>query len=65
MLVGISIKDTQTVTDRVLETNNQLSQNNAELVKTNAEIVGANAHFTVMLNDIQDKVAVLHDRIQK
>ena len=49
MLVGISIKDTQTVTDRVLETNNQLSQNNAELVKTNAEIVGANAHFTVML----------------
>ena len=58
-------KDTQTVTDRVLETNNQLSQNNAELVKTNAEILSANAQFTVMLNDIQDKVAVLHDRIQK
>lgn len=58
-------KDTQTVTDRVLETNNQLSQNNAELVKTNAEIVSVNAQFTVMVNDIQDKVAVIYDRVQK
>ena len=58
-------KDTQTVTDRVLETNNQLSQNNAELVKTNAEIVSVNAQFTVMVNDIQDKVAVIYDIVQK
>ena len=42
-----------------------LSQNNAELVKTNAEIVSVNAQFTVMVNDIQDKVAVIYDRVQK
>ena len=57
-------KDTQVVTERVLETNNQLSQNNAELVKTNAEIAHTNAQFALLVNDIQDKVNVIYNRVK-
>lgn len=57
-------KDTQVVTSRVLETNNQLAQNNAELVKTNAEIASINAQFAVLVNDIQDKVNIIFEKIK-
>lgn len=57
-------KDTQVVTGRVLETNNQLSQNNAELVKTNAEIAHVNSQFALLVNDIQDKVNVIYERVK-
>jgi len=57
-------KDTQEVSSRVLETNNQLSQTNAELVKTNSDIANANAQYLVLINDIQDKVNVIFDRVK-
>ena len=57
-------KDTQVVTSRELETNNQLAQNNPELVKTNSEIAAVNAQFALLVNDIQDKVNIIFEKIK-
>lgn len=58
-------KDTQSGMKTILETNSQLAQNNAELVKTNAEIATVNTQLSVLVNDIQDKVNIMFNSMQK
>lgn len=56
-------KDTQLGMRSILETNSQLAQNNAELVKTNAEIATVNTQLSLLVNDIQDKVSIMFNKM--
>ena len=58
-------KDTQRGMNIIMETNNQLAQNNAELVKTNSEITTVNTQLSRIVNDIQDKVNIMFNNMQK
>ena len=58
-------KDTQRGMNIIMETNNQLAQNNAELVKTNSEIATVNTQLSMLVNDIQDKVNIMFNNMQK